>query len=182
MERIINQIIQLWGEGLVSLPSESFRAFNLPVETKNFLSFVGLPRKEASLSDIARDALQIDFYNLPDQFKFLFFENKRLVIIAEDAEGLGVKTCIEEDTGKVFHVADFSSTPIRFMNSGIEQLLLFLGIYITEGNKAGILTKTTAFELARKLKNIFNEIDPVAMVEARNFWPQVIDPIEHGYL
>jgi hypothetical protein len=182
MDALTAQILEFWKDELITLPSTLLDKFKLPQETREFLQTVGLPMKEGKLSTIASEALEIGFYKELGKLNYILVENQKFIAIAQDADNIGVFTCIEEPTGKIYSVANFLSDPM-YINSSIKELLAFLRIYIIEGELAGEnLSEKQVIEVAKKIKTQFQEIDAKAMAEAENFWPEVLSPLEQGFL
>lgn len=191
-----------WNDKLVTVSEESLQAFRLPNETWSMLTSVGLPVDER-LDRYA--SLGIEFS--PGNVHSFAFKGERFIAIGllkpvhDYLEIPGVKLSLHESSGRVFVIKGAAKygSPLQFVNTDLEKLLLFL--------KACIISAPRMRELAYEIDDLIHRrvtrkqleesdrsldprreydqilnilrleflgIDEAAFSDANHFWPRTL--------
>jgi hypothetical protein len=138
-----------WNDKLVTVSEESLQAFRLPNETWSMLTSVGLPVDER----LDRyTGLGIGFR--PGNVRSLAYKEERYIAVGllkpvhDYLETPGVILCLDERSGRVFVIKGAAKygSPLQFVNTDLEKLLLFL--------KACIIAKPRMRELAYEIDDL----------------------------
>lgn len=189
-----------WGDSLTRvLPSKKLDEL-LPLDTLDFLYTVGLPLTK-SLKSAPR--LGIEFLS---DLQVIHYLGETYVAIGTNKI---TQFCLQGGSGKVYSIEEQTqipiSFPVRFVNSDIRRLLMFLQIYLThmpsidkntanafqprQGESIALIQRRmSAFhqehsELISRMKLQLSEVDPPAMInDDTNWWAVVLDEITHGLM
>lgn len=183
------EIHAFWQSELITLPEEKLADFQLPEETHQFLTQVGLPLKGAPLAKEMEELLNIKFFNEVDSIFVLSVEQRNFLFIASDPICSYIKIGIEEQSGNVFHIIrpphtdDIEAT---FINSNIIAFLLYFQIYFTNHiqplSNADYRLYYKKKREANKLKKKFREVDAKALDRNDNFWSEVVEEVGYGMI
>jgi hypothetical protein len=117
---LYQELVEFWGDSLVTYPKEEIDKFTLPHKTKYFLQFVGLPMKHKMPSDL------FGFYFL-NHLEKIFFREKEYISIGNFYDE-SCKLCIEPKTEKLVILYDYKEekAETRLLNSNLVSFVKFL--------------------------------------------------------
>ena len=174
------QFSRSWGVGLIRTEPVALAGVNIPDNAKRFLMEAGLP-SEADY-DISFDRPEDELPTLPEAFP----NGYDFPAAYQQFRPIGVDgatlLCLQEETGYIYSIdIDGQGIPIRFVNSGVTELAECLLVnrvvpQDAEGNGKDLEHREDADEsthgLVGTLAQKMHEIDPSAMNNAENYWPQ----------
>lgn len=185
---MINKIKAKWGDFLMKVPSTELPNWELPNDTIDLLTGIGLPVSD----DLKNDpGFMIEF--TPDKTEEITHEEIRYLVIARVGR---MKIAIQEKSGKIFKLSrPGKHPPIIFMNSSIEHLLAFILIIkryrpllIEAGDQVDVYflnqhdlseedrerwkeAEKEADELVAKMVDELKAVDAPALDSGGNYWP-----------
>lgn len=120
----------------------------------------------------------INFYFDSDGIKKTIIKGREYLILGDD---YGSKLCAELSDETIQAVYDEDDLPTRYINSSIENFLLFIMIFeqyqlSLDEDENENMKKLSA------LQSTFNEYDSTALNYEENWWAVIIEQIEDGLL
>jgi hypothetical protein len=94
------------------------------------------------------------------------------VIIGND---YGTDLCVRLDDGSIYSIEPEEKLPMRFMNSGIEQLARFI-----ETCESFPHANLTPESLACQMRGALSAIDPRAFSEVSSWWGELLEGVGYG--
>jgi hypothetical protein len=162
----------LWGEdNLVRARQEILEEINLPVETKEFLIKVGLPRQADLMF-----SFHLDFSRLP------LIDSPGIYRIGSDGF---TEICLDEARNAcVVSIDPHKQLPDTFVNSGVLQLAECLLIYRRSKVKFSNpnLDEDQARSMVRDVAEEIKRVDGNALEGEEHWWAVIIEQMEDGLL
>ena len=170
------QFSKEWGPGLVRTEPAAVVGINIPEAARRFLTEAGLPSQADY--DIRFSRPENELPTLPEAFPNGYNfppEYSHFHPIGVDGATL---LCLEEGTGIVYSIdIDEQGIPTRFVNSGLPELaecLLVNRVTSQENDEEDESDdEDEALRLLiQGLEKKMRRIDPMAMHDPNNYWPQ----------
>lgn len=159
------RIVSYWADRLVKIDAIDLLQTNLPQETKQFLSRIGIPL------DLAPDLLSSMKNGNHFQIKRIHYQNTAYILLFENA--YRSKLCINELTGELYSLTPLGS--MNFVASSVQSFAEILTIYreYTENHDDGNLRLHL-----QAMKEEMKAIDTRAISESGAWWFNVIEDLE----
>jgi len=167
---LTNRIVAFFGSSLVPVSSASLDHFALPEDVKRFLKSYGLPLEPGLLIHFYADASELEDC-IDGQTHFL--------IIGDD---YGTRLGIKEQTGEVLSLSYRTPRPIRFINSSLLAMLVFLQIYKENQPALVQASDEEAAEIVDRMREDFQALDARAVDSPDNWWSTILEQIRDGLL
>ncbi len=168
------QFSEMWGPGLVRTEPAAVVGVNIPEAARRFLTEAGLPAQADY--DIRFSRPEDELPTLPEAFPNGYSfppEYNHFHPIGVDGTTL---LCLEEATGFVYSIdIDEQGIPTRLVNSGIPELaecLLVNRVTSQEDEDEDKDEDEASQLLIQALEKKMQCIDPLAMHDPNNYWPQ----------
>ena len=172
------QFSQMWGTGLIRTEPTAVAGLNIPQAARRFLTEAGLPREAGY--DISFDRPEDELPTLPEAFPNGYdFPSEYNCMHPIGVDGATL-LCLEEGTGHVYSIdIDGQNIPTRFVNSSLPALaecLLVNRVTSPEArtDSGGEDEDEAMRSLVRGLGDDMRRIDPEAMRDPDNYWPQFL--------
>ncbi len=124
-----------------------------------------------NLLPVCYEPLQLTFYGQRAR------RHGGYVVIGDD---YGTELRVRLSDGAVYSIDPDSQLPVRFVNSGIEQLAKFIQLYRSSTEAATSDTDTAT--LARQMRARLALLDPPVFDNSENWWAVVLEQAEDGLL
>ncbi len=172
------RFIPEWGsDELVRNTPGSLEGIRIPEVSKQFLVIAGLPRRVPWL-DMDFDRSEDELPTLPEAFPNGYnFPHEYLRYRPIGADSATLLCLNEYDNGNIYSVdIDDAGVPTRFVNSSVPQLAEFLLAtrVVPVEDKQKRQTGGEAREYIQGLTRSLARIDPEAMRDEDNYWPQYL--------
>ena len=184
------EISQEYKASLIPFSKETLEPFNLPAETFQFLTEVGLPLHASC--EITPNA-PLTFFEVPYIKKHRYLQNTFLYIASMDAMGL---IALDVKNGAVFQIqidesekhlwGEIKEIPLS-MNNSIRHFVDCLGLWMSfypqlreEVKRQLEIDETFSLfffeELYQPILKKLREVDPETMRERKFFWRRMCEP------
>lgn len=169
------QFSERWGPGLVRTEPAAVAGVNIPETARRFLIEAGLPAQADY--DIRFRRPEDELPTLPEAFPNGYRFPPEYDLFHPIGVDGATLLCLEEGTGFVYSIdIDGQGIPTRFVNSGIPELaecLLVNRVTSRAESEEDEEDEDEALQLLiQGLENKMQHIDPAAMRDPGNYWPQ----------
>ncbi|OWA35220.1 hypothetical protein B9G55_11180 [Saccharibacillus sp. O16] len=149
---------------------EELNLFGFSEETKETLMNCGLPKNHSIFKK-----KNIDFFEI-NKFQEVIYKNENYTVIGR---ALGGFISIHNMTQKLFSLSEDINYKI-LINSKLKFFLLFHQIFYLELEKVEDISEDEACEkFGKELRKIFEDIDPIAMLDKESTWSRLIEEYEN---
>jgi len=170
MNEYSREIIALWEGLLQKFPHDSLNQYSsLNETTKQWFTSIGVPLQNEVL---------INFYGL-DIVQEQLLLDESFFIIGDD---FGTKIAISNNENEIYSIDITGELPKRFINSGIKELMKFLGVYIKHLPQLQEVDDDEVEVLLSTLKKAFLDVDPKAMEDEDSWWRVILEQHEIGLM
>lgn len=121
----------------------------------------------------------INFYFEKNKIEVTNFENQDYLIIGDD---FGTKICVQLSNNKVYSIDEEGDLPMRFINSSIENLMLFIMVYEQHHEEIIEADDDEIVEIIGEIKSKLNELDSQALSFEENWWAVILEQTEDGLM
>jgi hypothetical protein len=167
-----NTIINFWGKAsLRRWPEASLRDAQISSSTKSFLAEVGLPDEVGLTMQFGPEDGMLPRLTTRSHCLRIGFDD--IVPICVDEEGAGRVVAVEEE--------DKDDGP-RFINSSVERFGECLVHYEQYRRSVRDVSEAEALRLVGIAEEQMRKADPGAFGDPENWWPIIVEQMNHGLL
>ena len=160
----LEKIKRYWEDSLIELIKPNVETFSLPFETTQFISKVGIPKKEFHFITLNpnKSKLRDEFLEFGDDF--------------------GTSICLENNSGFILSVDFDNNHTVRYINKNIQSFILFLVEYTKIFEELKKASDEKAASIVSNLQSKYNNLDKSALNNSENWWSIILEQMIHGLL